>query len=264
MDERNPYAPPMADVRDVMDVASRPEDYTFVESGQSRPIGNGAEWIAASWQIFRRNPWLWILAFIVGYGTMIALAFVPMVNLLLRLVSPLMLGGFAAMGEASRRGTLSGLTPLFTGFRKQTASLLTLGVMSAVLLTLPLLVFAAVDGPSWVRLALGYRDPAMFEGRLLLMFGYLTMTSILGCLIVFAPPLVLLDGLSPLAALRASASGAVKNLLPGILCTLLFAVLFVASLIPLALGLFVTVPMMLIVFYVAYHDIFHAPAASAT
>lgn len=257
MDERNPYAPPMADVRDVMDEAQSAQDYRFVENGQSRPIGNGAEWIANSWQIFRRNPGLWILAFVVGYGTMIALALVPMVNLLLRVVSPLVLGGFAAMGEASRRGNLSGLTPLFAGFRRQTASLLTLGIASTVLSTLPLLVLAAIDGPSWARLALGYRDPAMFDGHLLLMFAYLTMTSVLGFLIVFAPALVLLDGLSPLMALRTSAIGAIKNLLPGILCTVLFAILFVASLIPLALGLLVTVPMMLIVFYAAYHDIFH-------
>jgi hypothetical protein len=34
-------------------------------------------------------------------------------------------------------------------------------------------------------------------------------------------------------------------------------VLFVASIIPLALGLFVTVPMMTIAIYTAYHDIFH-------
>jgi hypothetical protein len=260
MDERNPYAPPMADVRDVLDEAQSAQDFRFVENGQSRPIANGVEWIATSWQIFRRNPGLWILAFIVGYGTMIALAFVPVVNLALRLVSPLMLGGFAAMGEASRRGQLSGLTPLFSGFRKQTASLLVLGVASGVLLLLPVLVLTAIDGPSWARMALGYRDPAMFEGHLLLMFVYLTATSVLGALIVFAPALVLLDGLSPLAALRTSAMGAVKNLLPGILCTVLFAVILVASIIPLGLGLLVTIPMMLILFYAAYHDIFHEAA----
>ena len=93
------------------------------------------------------------------------------------------------------------------------------------------------------------------------MFAYSMVTSVLGLLIVFAPALVLLDGLQPLAALKASAVGVIKNLLPGILCAIVFAVLFVASIIPLALGLFVTVPMMMILFYAAYHDIFHEVAS---
>jgi hypothetical protein len=40
----------------------------------------------------------------------------------------------------------------------------------------------------------------------------------------------------------------------------LFAVILVASIIPLGLGLLVTIPMMLILFYAAYHDIFHEAA----
>lgn len=261
MDERNPYAPPTAAVRDVVEVAPSGPDHRYVENGQSRPIDHGLKWIATSWQIFRRNPGLWILALIVGYGTMLALAFVPVVSVLVRIGSAMVLAGFAAMADASRRGDLSGLNPLFAGFRRQTASLLILGVASAILLTVPLLVLAAIDGPAWVQIGFGYRDPALYQGRLLLLFAYSMVTSVLGLLIVFAPALVLLDGLQPLAAMRASAVGVIKNLLPGILCAFVFAVLFVASIIPLALGLFVTVPMMLILFYAAYHDIFHEVAS---
>ena len=257
MDERNLYAPPTAAVRDIVEVATSGQDYRYVENGQSRPIDHGLGWIATSWQIFRRNPGLWILALIVGYGTMLALAFVPVVGVLVRIASAIVLAGFAAMADASRRGELSGLDLLFAGFRRQTASLLILGTASAILLAVPFLVLAAIDGPAWLQIGIGYRDPALYEGRLLLLFAYSMVTSVLGLLIVFAPALVLLDGLQPLAAIKASVLGVIKNLLPGILCAIVFGVLFVASIIPLALGLFVTVPMMMIVVYAAYHDIFH-------
>jgi hypothetical protein len=261
MDERNPYAPPGAHVRDVADVAPPGQDYRFIENGRARPISQGVEWVATSWRIFRRNPGLWILALVIGYGAIVSLSLLPVVNLLLRIASPMVSAGFAAMADASRRGDLSGLRPLVAGFRRATASLLILGVASAILTVLPLLVLAAIDGPSWLRLGLGYRDPALFQGRILMMFAYLAVTSVIGFLIAFAPALVLLDGLHPLTAIRSSAVGAIKNLLPGILCSMVFAVLLVASIIPLALGLLVTMPMMIIVFYASYHDIFHEVAA---
>jgi len=259
MDERNPYAPPRAEVRDVYDVVDVPSDlnYRFIPNGRSVPISAGVEWIVASWQIFRRNPGLWILALIIGYGALIPLALIPVVNVLLRIASPLLTGGLAAMADASRRGHLAGIKLLFEGFRKQTGPLLVMGTALVALMALPILMLVAVDGPSWGQIALGFRDPALFEGRLLMTLVYLTITGVLGLLVAFAPALVLLDGVRPLPAIRMSALGVVKNLLPGILCAFAFGVLFVASIIPLALGLFVTVPMMTITIYAAYHDIFH-------
>lgn len=259
MDERNPYAAPLVDVRDMHDVlnVASDQDGRFIDNGRSRPIGNGVEWIGTSWEIFRRSPWTWILGLIICYGTLIPLALIPVVNLLLRIVSPLLMGGLVALADASRRGHPTGLRLIFQGFRRQTGPLLMLGTALVAVMALPVLLLVAIDGPSWLKVALGFRDPALMEGRLLLSLGYLMMTSILGLVVAFAPALVMLDGVRPLAAIRMSALGVVKNLLPGIVCALAFSLLFVASLIPLGLGLFVTVPMTVITIYAAYYDIFH-------
>jgi uncharacterized membrane protein len=112
------------------------------------------------------------------------------------------------------------------------------------------------DGPVWFQIALGTADPLALDGRLLILLLYVFVMSAIGLMIVFAPALVLLNGLSPLTAVKMSLIGNAKNVLPGLVCAVTFAPLFVVSVIPLGLGLLVTGPMMFIAIYAAYRDIF--------
>ena len=52
----NPYAAPKAAVADATDVLNA----DFVPGGQSRPASHGWSWIAEGWELFKRQPGMWI------------------------------------------------------------------------------------------------------------------------------------------------------------------------------------------------------------
>ena len=69
-------------------------------------------------------------------------------------------------------------------------------------------------------------------------------------------PLVLFDGIAPGAALKASFSACLKNVIAFTLYAIVLVVLFIVATIPFGLGLIVVVPVALISVYTAYREIF--------
>lgn len=263
MQQRNPYAPPAAAVQDVdWHDGARTDAYTFVPYGRRRPASHGLDWIVTSWTIFKQRPGLWILAVIVAYVVFIGLSLIPFVNLAVAVGSPLLSAGLAAMAHAGFRGDPYGAGDLLSGFRSRTGPLLAVGVTYVVLWAAITAVLVALDGPVWMEIALGSVDPQALEGRLLVLLAYVVLTSSLSLLIVFAPALVFLNGVPPVAAMRMSLVGCLKNLLPGILCAAAMMGMIVLSIIPLGLGLLVTIPLLLITIYAAYRDVFLIPATA--
>jgi uncharacterized membrane protein len=73
----------------------------------------------------------------------------------------------------------------------------------------------------------------------------------------FATPLVALGGVGPLSAVSMSLIGCMKNLLPFTVYIVIVVVLSIVASIPLGLGWFVLLPVLLLSLYTAYRDIFH-------
>ena len=256
MDAHNPYAAPTVRVADVQDAPIPGLQDTLIEYGRRCPAHSGLEWIATSWDIFKRNPVLWIVGVVVGYGALIALSLVPVMNLLVAMASPLLTGGFAAMADESFRGRLAGFAPLFDAVRAHSRALLLVGLSYLGFMAIAIGLLVVVDGPGWIQIGFGRTDPALLEGRGGLIFVYTLLSSLFGLAIVFAPALVVLHGLDALTAVKMSASGVVKNVLPGVLCAFTCSILIVAAIIPVGLGLFVIFPMIMIMSYAAYRDVF--------
>jgi uncharacterized membrane protein len=262
MVEHNPYAAPTVRVADVQDEFMPGLEETLLEYGRRRPAHSGLEWIATSWQIFKRNPVLWIVAVVFGYGALMALSLVPVLNLLVAIASPLLTGGFAAMADASFRGRLAGIEPLLHGVRSHSRGLLLVGLSYVGFMAVTIGLLVLVDGPAWIQIALARTDPWLLEGRGGLLVVYTALSSLFGLAVLFAPALVVLHGVDALTAVKMSAIGVVKNVLPGVLCAFTCAILIVAAIIPLGLGLFVIFPMIMIVSYAAYRDVFLATTAA--
>lgn len=262
MHERNPYAPPTAAVQDVVvPEPPRGDDAALVPYGRRRPVTHGAEWVVTSWYIYKQRPGLWILATFLTYAILIALSLVPVVNLLIAVSSPLVTAGFAHMAHAGYRGERYGLRHMLGGLERHTRALLVVGVCFIAAPAVCTATLMVIDDPVWLQIALGRADPVAIEGRLLTILAYSLAVSLVGMLLLFAPVLVFLNGVRPIDALKMSASGVLKNVLPGLLCAATVFGLFVLSILTLGLGLLVTFPMMFITMYCAYRDIFLAPAA---
>jgi uncharacterized membrane protein len=72
----------------------------------------------------------------------------------------------------------------------------------------------------------------------------------------FAPALVALRGVAPVAAIKQSFTGCLRNLIPFLIYGLVMFVLSILATIPLALGWLVLGPVFVASVYVAYRDIY--------
>ena len=84
----------------------------------------------------------------------------------------------------------------------------------------------------------------------------LCVASIAGMALWFAPALVLLAGLKPVAALRASFTACLKNWLVLSVYGLLLGLLLLFGLLTIGLGLLVVLPLLAASLYFSYRDIF--------
>jgi uncharacterized membrane protein len=72
----------------------------------------------------------------------------------------------------------------------------------------------------------------------------------------FAPALVVLRGLAPVAAVKESFFGCLKNVVPFLIYGIVLLVLGIVAAIPLGLGWLVLGPVAIASIYVAYRDIY--------
>ncbi|MBI3899747.1 MAG: hypothetical protein HY308_15835 [Gammaproteobacteria bacterium] len=254
MTERNPYMPPTAVVEDQQQTLS---DGTFIPGGRGRPAGNGWQWIATSWTLFKRQPGMWILGIVLSYGALFLTSLIPFVNFVMGAVWPIFTAGFVAMAHAAARGERFGLSDLFAGFRHRAGELFLVGLIYLAMAAIVVIVFVVIYGTVWFGIVTGKTpDPAVIATMGLAFLVYILIMMAIGMAISFAPALVYLHDVSPLSAIKMSITASMKNMLPGLVSSLIFIPILLLSMIPLGLGLFVTVPLAIITFYAAYRDIF--------
>jgi len=255
----------------------------------ARSAGHGWAWISRAWSLFKQEPRIWLLAVALVYLVTIALSMVPVVgSLATMLLGPVFAGGLMLGAQTQQRtGTLS-VVAGFDGFSRHGGQLALVGVLYLLGVVLVFvaagLVAVTAGGLSAGSLeALNTGDPeavaaAMGPGILSLVLVAMLFFVPLLMAYWFAPPLVALEGLSALDAMRMSFRGCLKNILPflvyglalffllvalsllfGLLAAMLsaiaesLAVVAVALLIPLMLVFAVIVVLSI---YTGYQDIF--------
>src|SRR5262249_54514813 len=95
----------------------------------------------------------------------------------------------------------------------------------------------------------------------ILLLGFLLMVTLKGAT-WFAPQLIALHGMTTMHALRWSVYAAIGNIGAMLVYGLVLLGIFLAALIPWALGLMVVFPVMVISTYIGYREVFEAPSGS--
>src|ERR671918_799967 len=122
----NPYAAPKAAVADETVVLNT----DFVPGGQSRPAGHGWSWIAQGWELFKRQPGMWIGIVLLAFVIFIAAAFIPVAGgLAMTLFGPVFAAGIMIGCKALDGGGELELGHLFAGFRERTGTLIGVGAL---------------------------------------------------------------------------------------------------------------------------------------
>lgn len=255
---------------------SVPSPGPAVAPGGSVPVaprtaaaGRGASWWGEAWRLFLPAIGVWLLIVVIMVVVHIVLAFIPMVgSLASSVLFPVFVGGLMLGCRAVDRGEPLTVNHLFAGFGARAGQLLVVGVIYTAIAVAIVLAVAGVlimafgaavlaqlfqlQDPASVAAALGGMLLAFLVGTLLL----LALSLPLLMAVWFAPALVVLRGIEPWAAMKASFSGCLGNVVPFLIYGLIGIGLAVVASIPLMLGWLVLGPVTIASVYTSYCDIY--------
>ncbi len=235
---------------------------------QRLPPGQGWQWIKRGYALFMKAPPLWIVLLIICILTAIGLSSVPVVGEpLASLLLPALMVGLMAGCRALEQGDELELAHLFSGFQRHTTQLVTLGGITLVCQYLIFGVMMLSGGSELVGILTSgqpVQDPAVIRqavagsGAAILLGA--TLFSMLMMAMQFAPMLVFFSDMPPFAALRASLSGSLRNIIPYTVYSLIMQVAALAlGILPFGIGLIVLLPLGFTSLYVSYRNIFPFP-----
>lgn len=224
----------------------------------------GFQWVAAGFRLYRKNPLLLSAAFGVLFGTVMALGLIPVVGgSLSELASPLMVAGFMAAYRALDDGNELELPQFLAGVQGPAIPLMAVGAVQLLgtLLIGQVMLGMGFDPQALMAAAQTQQDPAEMQAVLnrslpALLTGMALFTPLIMAT-WFAPALILFGGARPTTALGVSLRAVAKNWAAMLVNGLaLGAVLILAALVPLLLGLLVAMPVLFGSLYASYQAIF--------
>ena len=234
--------------------------------------GQGAAWWSEGWQVFMAAPGTWIGLIVVLVLITIAISMIPLLgSLAASALSPVFGGGIALGCHALAKGRPLTVGALFDGFSDGRfmplfiVGLLYLAAMF-VLAMVFMVVILGVAGGAGLFSALS-ADPSQMGLALISSIGLTGLVLapfllIAGAAVMmaywFAPPLVVLNGEEPIAALRKSFRANWQNLGAMAVYGLIFIGLAIVASIPLGLGWLVLGPVAAGSWYASWRETFDA------
>jgi uncharacterized membrane protein len=232
----------------------------FTLEGRTVEAGRPVEWLKRGWEIFLKNPGIWIAVTVIAAVIMLILTRVPflgslLANFLLLIFSAGLLLGCKSLVEG---GELR-VDHLFAGFKQNSNNLIrvclfyTIGLL--VVFGIPMLI---VGGSAFTGGMMGSMLGAgiAMGGFLLAALVALALSIPLTMAIWFAPALVVFHDVAPVPAMKASFNVCLRNLVPFLVYGVILFVLLFVAVIPFGLGLLVLMPVLVGAQYASYVDLF--------
>lgn len=252
-------------VPELDDPASKPR---LALPSRRNSAGAGWDWIAAGWKLFMRAPLMWIISIVLLFIAALVVSLIPILgHLVFQLLQAVIAGGFMVACHSLSRGGDFELEHLLAGFKRNFVNLLLLGVFLVVGGLVILLVLAMFVGFTVLAAVIGGGS----EEQIIATIGASAMTMLLGGLVSlaltipllaaywFAPALVILNDMPPLAALKESFIGSFRNFIPFLVYGIVMSVFAILAVIPFGLGFLVWIPLAIASTYTAYRAIFTEP-----
>ena len=231
----------------------------------------GMSWIVKAFGLFKDQPLLWFgmsvtFLIIVGIASSI-----PLLNILIIPTLFMFLGGFIKGAAAQSQGAELRFDHLFSAFKSHWQPLLILGLLylvGIIICMIPLFIAMGSMMFSMMTGGMGSSYGMMNDISLGSIFlGYLLSMLLIIPLYMalwFAPALVVLHNLEPIAAMKKSFEAGKVNVVPilvyGLISVLLLPIL---TMLTLGLGVFLILPIMLLTYYTSYRDVWTDQPVSA-
>ena len=260
----NPYQQPQADLY----VAPQGGELTLM-GPQKLGMGAGWSWFSEGFGYFKQQPLVWLGTVVVFFVVMFIIGMIPVLNLFLNLLMPVITGGFMVMCYTLYRGEATGVGEMFAGFKTHFGGLLLVGVLYFVGILIVgvagfALMFVSAGGLGlFGAMAQGGSEinSIMGAGMILAMLVVFGLMVPVVMAFWFAPALVVMHDMPALQAMVLSFKGCLRNILPFLIYGLLGFVLVIVATLPLMLGWLVLLPVMWGSMFAGYRQIFTESAA---
>lgn len=233
---------------------------TYVAGGRAVEAGRGWDWIAAGWELFKKQAGMWIALVLVAFVIFFVLALIPVIGSLATFVlSPVFAAGVLVGSREIDEGRPLEVGHLFAGFKQKFAQLLTVGAIylgSAIVIAL---VVGLATGTSIFAMMDSAGATATPAAALAVLLALLIMLALLLPVVMavwFAPALVLFHDKNAVDAMKESFSGCMRNIVPFLVYSVVLLVLGLIASIPLGLGWLALGPVLCTSFYASYKDIY--------
>jgi uncharacterized membrane protein len=235
---------------------------SFHAEGRTVGAGRGWDWIVEGFALFRKQPGIWILTTVVLGVVFIVISIIPVLgSFATALLVPIFVGGLMLGCKNLDRGGPLEIEHLFAGFRQKTGDLVLVGVFNLVCWVVIAFAVAAVLGGGVIMAIVRGGMPGAGISVASMLIATLLITGLsmpLAMASWFAPVLIVLHGVAPLAALKASFFACLRNWIPFLVYGAVLLVLSLVAAIPAGLGYLVLIPVLAASVYTAYRDIFCA------
>lgn len=227
------------------------------------PATRGWYWIKQGIALYKQSPILWVVLSMIGVLGMIAISSIPVVGEpLSTLLFPVTYAGLLLGCFALEQGEELELAHLFAGFQQHTQALVRLGGITLVIQLLILGLMKITGGEGLVNLLMSEQavsDPQVFTSAIesagISIFIGLVLFSGLLFATQFAPMLVVFGHIKPLQALHTSAWLCLRNIAPLTVYGALMMSLALLATMPMMLGWFILLPLMVTSSYAAFRDL---------
>lgn len=237
--------------------------------GRTLDAGRGIAWWTDAWRLFAAAPWIFIAIVVVFVVLTLTLGTIPVLgSVATTVLGPVFAGGMLAGCRALDRGGALTLAHLFAGFADRFGPLAIVGLLvlagSFVIAFVFVALLVGVVGVGGIT-ALMTGDPVQAGIAMLAtfsmgaLFAALVVTLLATPLLMaywFAPALVVLRNDEPVAAMKASFTACLANILPFLVYGLLGVAFAIVASIPVFLGWLVLLPVGVVSVYTSYKDIF--------
>jgi hypothetical protein len=231
--------------------------------GRAVGAGQGWTWIADGFGLFKKAPGMWIALVIVLFVILIVLSFLNLIFFLgtiaTLLLMPVFVGGMMLGCRALQGGGELELGHLFAGFKQHTGNLIVLGALSilaGIVVMIPVIMIVGTGAIFGVMRGDAAGVAAMGGSFVLAGLVAMALSIPIYMALWFAPALVVLRGLAPVAAVKESFLGCLKNMVPFLIYGIVLLVPSIFATIPFLLGWLVLGPVVIASIYVAYRDIY--------
>lgn len=236
----------------------------FRDTSRTVEAGAGFDWLRQGWALFTANPGVWLAAAVIFLLLTTLRWIFPIIGpLAANLLTPVLVAGMASLSSRMASGADGNLDELFAGFRRNSNTLVLLGLVLA-------LVFVAIDVAAFVISGGGLAGGLLFGattsiglGLGMAMGGFLISWLLSMVLMVpiimafwFAPLLVYFHGLGIRQALEVSFLACARNWIAFLVLGIMISILAFFAALPMGLGFLVLVPVLAGALYASYRDVF--------